>query len=245
LVVGSVQGLQPENVHIIDLQGNVLTDQLSLKDEQARLTRLTMDQYQIKRAYEKDLEVRLTRMLTRVLGPNKAVAMVTADLDFDKRKSTTTTVQPGQILSQQTTSEQGTNAGGAAGAAGTDSGLPGSSIPALVGEAGSQYSKQQSTTNYQLGSQQETLEVSPGSLRRLSVAVVLNGEYSAAQIQEITGLVRTAAGIQDARGDQVNVSSMPFDTSYLEEVEKAVEEAEKPLPEKILKQWPVLAGAGA
>lgn len=245
LVVGSVQGLQPENVHIIDLQGNVLTDQLPLKDERARLTRLTMDQYQIKRAYEKDLEVRITSMLTRVLGPNKAVAMVTAELDFDKRKSTTITVQPGQILSQQTTSEQGTSPGGAAGAAGTDSGLPGGSVPALVGGAGSQYSKQQSTTNYQLGSQQETLEVSPGSLRRLSVAVVLNGEYSAAQIQEITGLVRTAAGVQDARGDQVNVSSMPFDTSYLEEVEKAVEEAEKPLPEKILKQWPIVAGAGA
>lgn len=245
LVVGSVQGLQPENVHIIDMQGDVLTDQLALKDERARLTRLTMDQYQIKRAFEKDLELRVTRMLTQVLGPNKAVAMVTADLDFDKRKSTTTDVQPGQILSQQTTNKQGTGAGGAAGVPGTDTGLPGSTVPGLAGGGGGQYTEQQTTTNYQLGSRQETLEISPGNLRRLSVAVVLNGAYDAGQIQQITGMVGAAVGAQEARGDQVNVSSIPFDTSYLEETRRAMEEVKKPPLEDLLKQWPVLAGAGA
>jgi len=245
LVAGSVQGMQPEDVHIIDMQGNVLTDQLALRDERARLTRLTMDQYQIKRAFEKDLELRVTRMLTQVLGPRKAVAMVTADLDFDKRKSTVTTVQPGQILSQQTTNEQGSGTGGAAGAPGTDTALPGGTVPGLAGGGGSQYSKQQTTTNYQLGSQQETLEVSPGNLRRLSVAVVLNGDYGAGQIQQVADLVRAAVGAQDARGDQVNVSSMPFDTTYLEEARRAMEEVKKPPLQELLNQWPVLAGAGA
>ncbi|MGB9847014.1 MAG: flagellar basal-body MS-ring/collar protein FliF, partial [Desulfotomaculales bacterium] len=139
LVVGSVQGLQPENVHIIDMQGNVLTDQLSVRDEKAGLTRLSMNQYEIKRTFEKDLETRVNRMLTQILGPGKAVAMVTADLNFDKRKTTTTTVQPGQILSQQTSSEQGSGTAGAAGVPGTDSGLPGSTVPAQGGAGGSQY----------------------------------------------------------------------------------------------------------
>ncbi|MEW5898687.1 MAG: flagellar basal-body MS-ring/collar protein FliF [Bacillota bacterium] len=244
LTVGSVQGLQPENVHIIDMQGNVLTDQLALKDERARLNRLTMDQYEIKRAFEKDLELRVTRMLTQVLGPNKAVAMVTADLDFDKRKSTTTTALPGQILSQQTINKQGTGTGGAAGVPGTDTGLPGSTVPGLAGGGGGQYSEQQTTTNYQLGSRQETLEGSPGVLRRLSVAVVLDGNYDAVQLQQITGMVSAAVGAQEGR-DQVNVSSMRFDTSLLEETRRAMEEVKKPQFSDLLKQWPVLAGAGA
>jgi flagellar M-ring protein FliF len=245
LVVGSVQGLQPENVHIIDMQGNVLTDQLSVRDEKAGLTRLSMNQYEIKRTFEKDLETRVNRMLTQVLGPGKAVAMVTADLNFDKRKTTTTTVQPGQILSQQTSSEQGSGTAGAAGVPGTDSGLPGSTVPAQGGAGGSQYNRQQTTTNYQLGSQQETLEQAPGELRRLSVAVVLNGNFGALQVQQITEMVRAAVGAQDARGDLVNVSSMPFDTSYLEEARKEMEGVPKTPLEKLAQQWPLLAGAGA
>lgn len=245
LVVGSVQGLQPENVHVIDMQGNVLTDQLSLRDERAMLMRLSLDQYQVKRTLEKDLETRVTRMLTQVLGPGKAVAMVTADLNFDKRKTTTTTVQPGQILSQQTTNEQGSGTAGAAGVPGTDTGLPGSTVPAQGGAGGSQYSKQQTTTNYQLGSQQETLETAPGEIRRLSVAVVLNGNFGALQVQQITDLVRAAVGAQDARGDLINISSMPFDTTYLEEAKREMEQAQKPPLEGLLQRWPVLAGAGA
>jgi flagellar M-ring protein FliF len=214
LVVGSVQGLKPENVHIIDMEGNVLSDDLALADERAKLARLSLDQYQVRRQYEKELETRIQQMLTRILGPNKAVAMVTADLDFDQRQTTTTTVQPGQVLSQQTVNESGSGTG--AGGAPSETFQPGSSIPALTG-GNSQYQKRQTTTNYQLGSQQQTLVAAPGTLRRLSVAVVLNGNYSAPQLQQVQDMVAAAVGLQQNRGDQINVSAMPFDTSYLDQ----------------------------
>lgn len=239
LVVGSVPGMKPENVHIIDMEGNVLSDQVVLADERAKLTRLSMDQYQVRRQFEKELETRIQQMLTRILGPNKAVAMVTADLDFDQRQTTTNTVQPGQVLSQQTVTEtgQGTGAGGAPG---TETGLPGQNVPALVG-GNTQYQKQQTTTNYQLGSQQQIVVAAPGTLRRLSVAVVLDGDFTAPQIQQIQDMVAAAVGLQPNRGDQINVSAMPFSAP-----------SQLPLPEaapsplsNLLKYWPVLLGAGA
>jgi len=244
LVMGSVQGLQPENIHIIDLAGNVLTDKLAFKDEQAKRMQLTMDQYQVRRTYEKELEDRIQKMLAKVLGPSKAIAMVTADLDFDQRQSTATSYQPGQILSQQTLKEQGTGTGSAGGSPGTDTSQPGSAIPGLVSGGNSTYSKEQATTNYQVGTQQETLVGSPGNLRRLSVSVVLDGIYGAPEIQQVTEMVRASVGAQDERGDQVNVSSLPFDTAYLEEMRRAMEGVKKPLLGEQTKQWLILAGAG-
>ncbi|SHJ02446.1 flagellar basal-body MS-ring/collar protein FliF [Desulfofundulus thermosubterraneus] len=239
LVVGSVQGMKPENVHIIDMEGNVLSDNLALADERAKLARLSMDQYQVRRQYEKELETRIQQMLTKILGPNKAVAMVTADLDFDQRQTTTTTVQPGQTLSQQTITESGSGTG-AGGVPGTPSSQPGSTVPALTG-GNSQYQKQQTITNYQLGSQQQTLVAAPGTLRRLSVAVVLNGNYSAPQLQQIQDMVSAAVGLQQNRGDQINVSAMPFNTvSQL----PLPETAPKPFS-NLLKYWPVLLEIGA
>jgi flagellar M-ring protein FliF len=240
LVVGSVQGMKPENVHIIDMEGNVLSDNLALADERAKLMKLSMDQYQIRRQYEKELETRIQQMLTKILGPNKAVAMVTADLDFDQRQTTTTTVQPGQTLSQQTITESGSGTG-AGGAPGTNTAQPGQTIPALTG-GNSQYQKQQTITNYQLGSQQQTLVAAPGTLRRLSIAVVLNGNYSAPQVQQIQDMVSAAVGLQQNRGDQINVSAMPFDTSYLDQFRQ--ETAQPPtMLAGLKKYWPVAAGA--
>ncbi|RKO68135.1 flagellar basal-body MS-ring/collar protein FliF [Desulfofundulus salinus] len=240
LVVGSVQGMKPENVHIIDMEGNVLSDNLALADERARLARLSMEQYQVRRQYEKELETRIQQMLTRILGPNKAVAMVTADMDFDQRQVTTTTVQPGQTLSQQTITESGSGTG-ISGVPGTPSSQPGSTVPALTG-GNSQYQKQQTITNYQLGSQQQTLVAAPGTLRRLSVAVVLNGNYSAPQLQQVQDMVSAAVGLQQNRGDQINVSAMPFDTSYLDQFRQ--ETAQPPtMLASLKKYWPVAAGA--
>ncbi|MBE3587836.1 MAG: flagellar M-ring protein FliF [Thermoanaerobacteraceae bacterium] len=240
LVVGSVQGMKPENVHIIDSEGNVLSDNLALADERAKLAKLSLDQYQVRRQYEKELETRIQQMLARILGPNKAVAMVTADLDFDQRQTTTTTVQPGQTLSQQTVTESGSGTG-IGGAPGTPTGLPGQTVPALTG-GNSQYQKQQTTTNYQLGSQQQTLVPAPGNLRRLSVAVVLNGNYSAPQVQQVQDMVMAAVGFQQNRGDQINVTAMPFDTSYLDQVQREMARPGLTLAD-LKKYWPVAVGA--
>ncbi|MBC7324545.1 MAG: flagellar M-ring protein FliF, partial [Moorella sp. (in: Bacteria)] len=82
LVAASVAGLKTENIRVIDVYGNVLSEGLA-GSETAPLSQKQQNLMELKRQYERDLEQRLQAMLTRILGPGKAVAMVTADLNFD------------------------------------------------------------------------------------------------------------------------------------------------------------------
>lgn len=216
LLMGSIEGLQPENIHIIDTMGNVLSDDLYTENEGARLAKLTMDQYQVQREFEKELEKRIQQMLTRVLGPNKAVAMVTADLDFRQQQTTSTTYGPGQTLSEQRLTESGTGMGGAGGLPGTDTEMPGQTLPGLTPGGGSTYEREETITNYQVDVVQETLLNSPGKLLRLSTSVILNVDLLPEQMENVRELMATAIGFDEDRGDQLTVSSLPFDESYFE-----------------------------
>jgi len=70
----------------------------------------------------------------------------------------------------------------------------------------------------------------PGSPKRLSVSVVLNGNYSQAQLRQVHDVVSTAIGYNTTRGDQITVSSMAFDDTEKKEIgaelakQKAMEE---------------------
>lgn len=213
LVAGSVEGLKPENIHVIDMQGNSLSDGLRLGDKSASLTKAALDRYEIRRSFEKEMEIRIQGMLRQILGSGMAVAMVTAELDFDQQQSKSTTYNKGQVLSERIITETGAGSGGASGPPGTDSELPGRSVPATGGGGGSSFSRQETTTNYQVPAKEETVVKSPGSPKRLSVSVVLNGNYSQTQLQQIHDMVSAAIGFNSTRGDQINVSSMAFDDS--------------------------------
>jgi flagellar M-ring protein FliF len=246
LVAGSVEGLKPENIHIIDMQGNSLTDGLKLGDKTAMMTKAALDRNEIRRSFEKELETRIQGMLRQILGPAMAVAMVTADLDFDQQQYKATTYDKGQVLSEHNITETGSGPGGSGGQPGTDSDLPGKSIPAAGGGGGgSSYSKQETTTNYQVPTKEETVVRAPGSIRRLSVSVVLNGNYSQVQIQQIHDVVATAIGYKSNRGDQINVSSMAFDDSEKREIgaELAKQRAKEEQREKLV-TYAVFAALG-
>ncbi|MFZ5590396.1 MAG: flagellar basal-body MS-ring/collar protein FliF, partial [Bacillota bacterium] len=241
LIAGSVQDLKPENVHIIDLAGNSLTDALNLGSDAAALSGLALQHYEVQREYEKALESRVAQLLGRILGPGKAVAMVSAELDFSQQQTTSVNYGPSQLLSKQEISETSSGGSGAGGVPGAESNLPGGSIPAQGGEGSSSYSRQQVTTNYQVPSQQQTVIKPPGTLKKLSVSVVLNGNYPQNQIDEIRKLVATAVGYDETRGDSIAVSGMAFDDSLQKEF-AAGEQVDKRNAMYIEPVWIYLAG---
>ena len=239
LLLGSIEGLQPENIHIIDTTGNVLSDDLYTEDENARLAKLTLDQYQVRREIEKELEKRIQQLLNRILGPNKAVAMVTAELDFRQQQTTSTTYGPGHPLSEQRITESGTGTGGASGLPGADAEMPGVAIPGLA-PGGSTYDREENITNHQLDVVQQTMLNSPGNLVRLSTSVILNGDLTVAQQENVQGLVAAAIGFDEARGDQLNISSIPFDENYLD-----MPEEELPAEAALTREQMLYGGIGA
>jgi len=214
LLVGSVEGLKPENIHVIDSEGNVLSDNFkSGSDPGVVMTKATLEQQKLQQEYEKELEKRVQQMLARIVGPNNSVAMVTADLDFNQQQVTSTTsTNPDNVkVSEHTVKETGTGSE-AGGAPGTDSNFP--TTPFAQGAGTSSYSREENTVNYQVSTRQETLVAAPGRVRRLSAAVVVKDNVdSPVDVQKIKDAVAAAIGYDQSRGDQINVSSMAFDDS--------------------------------
>jgi len=215
LIVGSVEGLKAENVHIIDTEGNVLNE--FLKDPAGTaagsFTGTAVErQQQIRRAFEKELENRVQTMLSKVLGPNKAVAMVTAELDFNQQQTNTTEVVPGPVVSERSTKESGTD-GSSGGIPGSTTQMPGQSIPGQISAGQSSYQKSDDIKNYQHGTRVESVVQAPGRVLRLSTAVVLDESIKNLDKTQVERIVTAAIGFDPRRGDQITVSSMPFDRS--------------------------------
>lgn len=224
LLSGSVEGLQPENVTIVDTSGNVVSDLLRKKDDPEKLS---VTQYQLKQTLEEDTRKSLQSMLDRVLGPGKAVVRVSAVLDFDQKKIVKQTNGPGAVVSEQSTNESTTNGTGAAG--GTP-GLPANGAPTYptAANVNSTSTKVTNTNNYQVDTTQEEQVVSPGSIKRLSVSVMADADtVNQDQLDQIKTIVGSAAGVDAARGDDIQVAAIPFNKTDLQNDILAMENARK------------------
>ncbi|MDW7651571.1 MAG: flagellar basal-body MS-ring/collar protein FliF [Bacillota bacterium] len=242
LVAGSVENMSGERISIIDTQGNILSDTVEDMDPAAQLAEATLQQLEVKRAFEKELELRMQRMLERVVGPGQAIAMMTAELDFDAHESTVITfANEGVPRSETSTRETFEGTGGfIPGEAGTDSNIPGYVFVPEGGE--SNYERNDETTNYEIDETTVRQVRAPGQLVRLHAAVVVNdkgGELTQAQLRQIQDVVQSAIGYQNERGDSISVQGMNFDTSQMDEAKTAFDEA---LRHEQIRQY-VTAGA--
>ncbi|EHQ91616.1 flagellar basal-body MS-ring/collar protein FliF [Desulfosporosinus youngiae] len=223
LLSGSVEGLLPENVTIVDTGGNVLSDDLGKGNPE----KLTVTQYQLKQTVEEDTRKSIQSMLDRVLGSGKAVVRVSAVLDFDQRKIVKQTNGPGAVVSEQTSNETNTN--GTVGAGGTP-GLDANGAPIYPTgqDMNSTSTKATSTRNYQVDTTQEEQVVNPGSVKRLSVSVMADEDaVDQEQLDQIKTIVASAAGVDANRGDDVQVAAFPFNKTDIQKEALAMEEAQK------------------
>ncbi|GAF26482.1 flagellar biosynthesis/type III secretory pathway lipoprotein [Moorella thermoacetica Y72] len=240
LIAASVPGLKLENIRVIDMYGNVLSDGVA-DSANAPLSQKQQTQMEIKRQFEKDLEQRLQSMLTQILGPGKAVAMVTADLNFDQQEiNQTTWGKQGALRSEEIKTEQGTSNGGAGGVAGT-AGNNGPGYPA-VNPANGNYNTSDTVHNYELDKTDTHTIVAPGQVRRLSTAVAVNGPVNAALNNQIQQIVSAAVGYQPARGDQITVTSLAFDNSLQQQM--AADMAAQQQRQQRLRQYLLWGGVG-
>lgn len=219
LVSSSVQGLQPDHVTVVDTRGNVLYQQSG--DETAMLA---ASQIEYKRAYEKDVERRVREMLETVLGSGAAVVQVSAHFDFDKVEETSETFNPDgtAVRSEQRATESSTGPSGPQGVPGVASNVGGEA--AAAGAGGGASTKESETINYEVSKKVTHVQKSQGSLKRLTVAVAVDGVYKAVQgkqekefaprtadeLTKIRSLVEKGVGFDANRGDQVEVTSIPF-----------------------------------
>lgn len=215
LVAGSVEGLKPENITIIDARGNVLYDAFAMQDQGVAFS-ATDRQMQLTRQFERELENRLRSLLGLVFGPGRAVAMVSAELDFNTLERTVITYDTPVNRSRQRIEERHEGTGAIPGGEVGEENIPG--YEAQLGTGGEYSSERiEETVNYEIGETKEFMASAPGQLQRLSAAVIVDEGSEPGQVDQVTTLIANAIGFDAQRGDSISVQLVPFDTSWRED----------------------------
>ncbi len=222
LVAASVEGLTPENITIVDYDGNLL----SSPQNNDALAGLTSSQIEVSQNVERHLEQKAQSMLDEVLGPRKSVVRVTAELNFQQLERTSEVFDPNapSIRSEQRIKQTG------------------SSTDRADENAESTEEDNQETiiTNYELNRTLDHIINEVGNIERLSVAVMVDGNYievenadgvtetvyeprSADEMDRLEAIVKNAIGYDPERNDQVEMLNIAFDRKNLDTDREALD----------------------
>ena len=212
MVASSVEGMLPEYVTVADTTGRVLSaageDGLDVAAGDQRLAQ--------KSAYEAAVAGSIQSLLDPVTGPGRSRVVVSADLDFSQKSSVTESFgepDTAPVVSEDTKTETYKNADGqiVGGVLGPDA------VPVTDNQnGGSEYNRQDTNRSYAVDKVTEQVKAAPGSVQRLSIAVLVD-EAAGVNTKDIANLVTAGAGLVPARGDSIEVSAMAFgDTGPME-----------------------------
>ena len=219
LAASSVEGLKPERVSIVDERGRLLADGARGADNEAGAG---LEEKQS--GMERRLRAQIEEIVAGIVGQGRARVQVAAELASNRIESRSETFDPESrvVRSSQTRNETALT-GGAEGAVSVGNELPGANQQEKAPTQKDSTNKTEETTNYEISRVTKTEIVEGGRIKRLSVAVVVDGAYlpgpdgklayqarPAAEIERIAALVRTAVGFDKARGDQVEVVNLRF-----------------------------------
>lgn len=247
LVASSVEGLKPEQVTIVDTNGNLLSR--GIFEGEMEFSTLEESFYlEVKDKLERTIEDRIQSMLTGVLGPSKAIVRASVDLDLTQLKTSSEIFSPvieegGIVKKEQRSKEDYEGQGFAGGVPGVSSNIPGYEVTTGTPSATS-YSKQQINIEYEVNRQVQEVLDKPGKIKRLSVAVVVDKNLTPKEQNSIRELTAAAGGINPDRGDVLTVQGIPFDRTYYEKEIAAIEaEAERQRRQEIIRLILILVGS--
>ena len=210
LVASSVEGLHADEVMIVDSQGNIL----SKRQGDSKNARLSSSQNEYQRNIEKEMTNRIQTLLENVVGPGKAVVRVNAEIDFTLSEKTEETYDPESPV-VRSSQKQVDKSVGSVSAANQGAGKAPSSGP--------EKEKTEETLNYEINKTVRKTVMPTGEIKKISIAVLVDGNYPKndkgvaayqerpkKELESFEDLVRKSAGLNEQRGDQVVVSTMPF-----------------------------------
>jgi flagellar M-ring protein FliF len=201
LVASSVEGLEVNNVAILDSRGVLLSDNAQSNS----LSALSSTQYELQQKVESYITKKAQSILEGAVGTGNALVQVTAELDFRQVERNLEKYDPENtaIRSEQTTEEKTPT---------SDSSDPSSRLNSI--------------TNYEVNKTVEHIVEGVGTIKRISVAAMINGtmrtvesngekktEYVPRKQEEmgqLTEIVKRAVGFDVQRNDEVSVVNLPF-----------------------------------
>ena len=261
LVSSAVEGLAPESVSVVDMNGNLLSR--PRREGLTDGTQITEAVLEYRQAIEHDVAAKINSTLEPLLGPDKFRTGVSADIDMTSGEQSEETFDPSKsvmVSSQKTEDSSGTTRTSTS-APGTASNLPpqqsapsntpqatppAATPPAQPGQPGAAQTpaaqptaarggnttsstRRSESITYQTSRITKHLKLPQGTIKRLSIAVLVDqgsrmeGQGAQAhrvpiapdpdKLKAIQTLVGTLVGLDATRGDQLTVEALPFDTS--------------------------------
>ena len=232
LVANSVENLTVENVTVLDTNGNIIS--ASGDTQGTNNNNITMAQLEIQKGFQKDLEHSVQTLLEQVLGPGNVQVRVNAVLDFNQLETEKRLFEPvvdesGIIRNIEELRESFTGTESPAGGVpGTESNIPTYTSPDNTGQTNQETHRR--VVNYEINEIKEKLVVSQGSVKRLSVAVVVNGELDPQKQAALENTVAASIGLDENRGDFISVTGLDFDQTLADMLREDLQQPESSFP---------------
>ena len=197
LVAASVEGLHPADVVIVDSEGNLLSE------EADPLAKAASRQFEQQQKVESVLEKKVQTLLDEVIGKNRSKVRINVALDFSRRTTETSTVEPGAtqvVLSEETSEKQSAEQG----------------------------SEENAVRNYEVNRLIESTIGSIGAVSKLTMALTVDKtkvihdvetnsfreiDRPQEEIDQLEQLAQQAVGFDETRGDEVTIFALRFDKS--------------------------------
>ena len=231
LVAAAVPSLDPTRVSIVDSKGKLLARGF----EEDPATTMSQKAEQRRRSFQNRLARTIEALLEKTVGARRVRAEIKAEMDFDRISTVEEKYNPdGQVVRstqsiEETTQNQDTE--------GTQPVTVGTNLPdpnAAVGGSASSSASQsrtEETVNFEISKQVINHVREAGIVKRLSVAVLIDGvrgvdedaeptyePRSETEMELLATLVRGVIGFNADRGDTVEVINMKFAEAVDDEI---------------------------
>lgn len=221
LVAAAVPKLDVKNVAIVDSSGKLLTNNY---DDEENLNNANNEMLRLEQ--ERKMAQKVQNLLEKTVGQGKAQAQVNIEMDFDQVVTNEEIYDPDTqvVRSQATVTEESVSNSGEKTVSVAQNIPNGDTISTPQGEM-SQNSKTEETINYEISKVVRNKVKNAGTIKRLTVAVMVDGIYekdaegkmvyrdrTKDEMEQITALVKSAVGYDANRGDMVEVENMKFVT---------------------------------
>ncbi|PTW54996.1 flagellar M-ring protein FliF [Breoghania corrubedonensis] len=220
LVASAVEGLAPDRVSIVDERGTLLASGVEQDAEGMVSSSLQQRANEVERKLRQQVE----EIVSSVVGQGRARVRVAADIDFNHTTETSETYDPdGQVVRSTQSREENSTSTSNEGGVTAGNQLPNANVNQDNAGNRDASNTTEETVNYEISRSTRTTVEEAGAIKRLSVAVLVDGVYqtndagelvyaerSQEELDRISTLVRSAVGFDEKRGDKVEVVNLRF-----------------------------------
>lgn len=246
LTSGSIEGLKPENVVVVDSSGKILYKNGDTSSPIA----LSGQQYELQRSVERRIEESIQTMLDKFIPASQSIVRANVELNLRKIEKMEEEYQPTKsaVTTEKKSRERTSNTTGKVG------GVPGvaSNVPTTGGSRDvrpetpnrlNESEREESQITYEVSKSVRKIIEPFGDIKKVSLAIVVDGKYekvkgqkgeevkyvprSAKELNDIKNLVARAVGYDEERGDKIEVLNIPFEAESNADEKGLLEKAER------------------